>query len=399
MAWDWALFGAAISGLLIGWFLGWRQSGITLKKNTSQSLSANYFKGINYLLSEKPDRAVDLFIKNIDITLDTIDTHLSLGALFRKLGENDRAIKIHQNLLAQTGLSRTQQENIQLELANDYLSSGLLDRAERILLELIDLGGRNRKKALQKIVRIYEQLKDWNLAQQYGEMLLKADGQAILTPLSHYCCESAEEFISAGDYTQALAKTKEALQYDRKCVRASILQAKIEAKTEQYKNATKAIHRINQQDEIWLGEIVDLVFEVYEKNDKKDAVLSYLNETLARTPQIKLALAVANHIQIKENQQKAETFLADYLSTNPSWIGLSALLDYTKHNPANNEEDIHQRTIKTLETLLDYWLTRRAYYICTNCGFKGQKNHWQCPSCKQWSSVRPSEDTLSLDVS
>ncbi len=190
---------AAVSG----WVLGVRNPRTEQDTGRERGLRSDYFKGINYLLNEQPDKAIEVFIKVLEVDQETVETHLALGNLYRRRGEVDRAIRIHQNLVARNSLSAEQRYEALLELGQDYLSAGLLDRAEDLFKELAE-ASHYRVQALRQLIDIYEQEKDWDEAISCARQLERATGNQLGPVIAHYQCEQAEQYRSHNDYKAAL---------------------------------------------------------------------------------------------------------------------------------------------------------------------------------------------------
>ena len=207
---------AAASGWLAGWYGKRRRESVA----AADDLRSNYFKGINYLLNEQPDKAIEAFIKVLEVDSETVETHLALGNLYRRRGEVDRAIRIHQNLIARPNLESEQRSEALLELGHDYLSAGLLDRAENLLQELAD-GGDYRVQALRQLIDIYEQEKDWSKAIACGHLLEKVTGNHLSPVIAHYQCELAERLRESGEADAALEMVNKAQAIHDRCHRVT----------------------------------------------------------------------------------------------------------------------------------------------------------------------------------
>jgi len=200
-------------------------SGWLVAQRGKSFLSPDYFKGLNYLLNEEPDKAIDVFIKLIDVDSDTVETHLALGLLFRRRGEVNRAIRIHQNLIARTTLNPQQRSLALFELAHDYRHAGLLDRAEDLFRELA-ISGKYQVLALRQLLEIYQQEQDWNKAINIAQKLVVFDNKQMHT-IAQYYCELAEDYRQKGQNDAALEAIENALKADQNCVRASLIEGQL----------------------------------------------------------------------------------------------------------------------------------------------------------------------------
>ena len=209
----------------LGWlFARWGWSG--LRDSRFKFVSAEYFKGLNFLLNEQPDKAIEVFIRMAEVDSETVETHFALGSLFRRRGEVDRAIRIHQNIIARPTLGRGHRTQALFELAQDYLRAGLLDRAENILLELIDTPTYT-EPALRSLISLYEQQKDWEQAIAMRRRLQAVTGVSEEETTAQYFCELAQAALTSLDMALAVRYLKRAQSHDPDCVRASLLLAKI----------------------------------------------------------------------------------------------------------------------------------------------------------------------------
>src|SRR3990167_8991790 len=197
-----------------GWLAAIRQ--FKQKENKKDNrLSREYVVRLNYLLNEQPDKAVDIFIKLLDVDSETVETHLALGSLFRRRGEVDRAIRIHQNLIARPQLHIMQRKAALMALAEDYLRAGVYDRAERIFIEVVELGGDTDPNSLKGLLAIYQHEKAWEKALDILKKFALVTGNHMNKEAAHYHCEMAEQCLSKGAEEQAYNMMKQALVIDK----------------------------------------------------------------------------------------------------------------------------------------------------------------------------------------
>ena len=189
---------------LIGWYIG---NSSKIKSKVSKNISLEYFKGLNFVLNEQPDKAIEVFIKMVEVDNDTVDTHLALSNLFRRRGEVDRAIRIHQNLIARTTLSETERAHALLELGMDYMRSGLLDRAEKLFLELLDIGF-YLKEAHFNLLEIYQQEKDWENAIVIAKKYETISKVSLSSTIAQFFCELADDELRKGQVKKLKKKFK-----------------------------------------------------------------------------------------------------------------------------------------------------------------------------------------------
>ncbi len=368
---------------LSGWWIG-RRGRLRKQDEGAFELPSNYLKGLNYLLNEQQDKAIELFIQMLDVDNNTVETHLALGSLFRRRGEVDRAIRIHQNLIARPTLSKEQRAVALFELGEDYMRAGLLDRAETLFKELIDTEP-HTGAALQQLLDIYQQEKDWDKAIQISHRLESRTGQSRRAIVAHYYCEIAEQACRQGEPAKALKYLKRALVEDRQCARASILEGNIEKTAGNIKAAIRAYHRVEEQDPDFLPEVIQPLIDCYKRLGRIDEMVVFLRQNLAKHPGISLMLALSELIRQEKGNEEAVEFITEYLKQRPSVRGMDRLLDL---NLSNVKEPVREK-LQVLKDVAEQLIANKPVYECCHCGFAGKKLHWQCPGCKYWNTVKP----------
>jgi len=371
---------AALSGWLTAKYNLWSQPP------SFPSISADYFKGLNYLLNEQPDKAIDIFVELIDDDIDAeaIETHLALGALFRRRGEVNRAIQIHQNLMAQTTLNEQQRHQAALELGLDYQRAGLLDRAEDLFTELVEVKA-HRVYAYQRLLDIYQQEHEWEKAITTAQQLQQVSDEDITYLIAHYYCEQAEILYQQKQYDIALQKLTLALKIDKNCVRASLLEGQLALDMCQLEKAILAFKRVEQQDLDYLTEIIAALQTCYHKLDKPDEFKQYLHHVLMNYGGVTPLLVLASMLENQKGGLHAADFVVQYLHDRPSIRGLDYLLDLA----LENSESITREHLLLLKGMTTQLLKDKPIYKCHQCGFTGKSLHWQCPSCKHWNTIKP----------
>jgi lipopolysaccharide biosynthesis regulator YciM len=366
-----------------GWWIANRH--ISDKKLAQNNhLSREYVVGLNYLLNEQPDKAVDVFIKLLDVDSETVETHLALGSLFRRRGEVDRAIHIHQNLIARPQLSLMQRKEALIALGQDYMSAGVFDRAERIFLEVVELGGRDTR-SLHGLLAIYQQEKAWESALEVIRQLELSTGQSMNTHAAHYYCEIATHALNANVLDKAQIATRQALLIDKKSVRASLLQASLDIEHSRYRQAIWALMRVPQQDPEFLSEIIKPLILCHQKLDSMVECIEFLQQTLNDYPRASTIFVIADYLRHEKSMDAAIDFVSDKLTTYPSIKGLNRLIFW-------HLESAHGKVRDKLQMLYDVtskFLDNKPIYRCGHCGFGGKHLHWHCPSCKHWGRIKP----------
>lgn len=380
------LFGVLLFvAILIGWLLGKLESRKRPKNPSSNPLTREYFRGLNLLLNERQDEAMEVFLRTLQVSSDTIETYLVMGSLFRRRGEVDRAIRIHQDLLARPSLDKPQQVTVRFELAKDYLKAGLFDRAERILKEIVDEGGPSSVVCLEYLLSIFEQEKEWLDAIDVAQTLI-SKGTATLGPkLAHFHCELAEESMKVGDRGDARQHLQKALKADSSCVRASLAMGRLEHDAGEFNAAIQTLRRISQQDPDYLTEALEPLAACYEALEQKDEFVRYLFECLETHPAISVVIALSDQVEALKGDVEGAYVLSEYLKKRPSVKGLNRLIDYH----IANAEGAAKENLELLQAFTRQLIRNKPVYRCGHCGFEGKRLHWHCPGCKEWGSIKP----------
>ncbi len=383
------LFGLAVILLpvaaLSGWYYGRKDARDSYgREDRNSSVSQNYFKGLNYLLNDRPDKAIEVFIKVLEVDSETVETHLALGSLFRRRGEVGRAIRVHQNLIARPSLDKEQRGLALLELGLDYMRSGLLDRAESLFKELIQLRMYERP-VLRHLVDIYQQEQDWDAALEYIRRLEHVTGKDMRDVRAHFYCEKAQILIDENNLPEAFRLLDRSLKEDRKCVRASLLSADLSSSVGDNENAIIHLQRIEYQDIDFLPEAIPRLVENYRKLEKIDELCTYLLKLSKLHSGITPVLVLAELTAEISGLAEAKNHIVTELKTRPTIRGIDRLIEYAL---ASAEGETHQnlRLLKETTTRL---IEDKLNYKCGNCGFTGRLLHWQCPSCKLWNTIKP----------
>lgn len=367
---------------LSGWWIGRR--GQDSDRQSNKGLNPEYFKGLNFVLNEQPDKAIEVFIRMLEVDSETVETHLALGNLFRRRGEVDRAIRIHQNLIARPTLNREQRSNALLELGMDYMRSGLLDRAEGLFLELIESGSHLNQAYIQ-LLEIYQQEKDWDNAINVARKLETISFESYSSVIAQFYCEHAEAALKEANIRVVKDNLRKAINFDSSCVRASLIEAQMYQNAGKIKQAIKSYKRIEAQNSDYITEILTPLYECYRRLDKVDVFVEYLRTLVNIYGNISTLLLLTELIAEREGENAAIRFISDELKNRPTVKGVDKLIEYALER-SQGETHEHLKTIKDLTGQL---IEERPMYKCNNCGFDAKLLHWQCPGCKSWDTVKP----------
>ncbi len=354
------------------------------KKSLSPERNPDYYKGLNFLLNEQPDKAIDVFVHMLEVDSETVETHLALGNLFRRRGEVDRAIRIHQNLIARPTLKHEHRAQALLELGQDYMRAGLFDRAESLFQELTE-SNLHREQALANLLVIYEREKEWDKSLRTASQLESITGEELNDQCSHYYCELAEEAHAAADMTLAADYLQQAYACNRESARAAILMGEMEKSKGNYKAATKAFNTIARNSPEYLPVVLPSIKECYENSADGETYREYLEQLVQTNKGMVEAISLTQIIREEDGDTAAVYYLKEYLKEHPSLDGLYQLV-------AMEPDDgtiINSEMLLLLRRLLDKLLDDSPAYKCVTCGFNAKTMHWQCPSCNKWSSIKP----------
>ena len=365
-----------------GWLVG-RRGGERHSDTQVSRLSTTYFRGLNYLLNEQPDKAIEVFLHIAELDKDTFETQVALGHLFRRRGEVDRAIRLHQALAQRPGL--TDQEKVQalLALGEDYMRSGLLDRAETVFSDLVRLDMR-APQALKHLIGIYQAERDWDKAIENATRYEEITGEPMGRLIAQFECELADRHRAAGEVNEARAAVARAYQADANSVRAGILEGRIEVEAGNDAAAIRAFERVARVDPDYLPEILPALLQCYERVGDSTGARSFLGEMTEHYRGVAPVLALTRMVEAAEGVPAARAYLAQQLKDRPSVRGEAALIDLTVAEGADATATLHD-----LKHITDQLLVRNPSYRCNRCGFGARAHHWQCPSCKEWGSVKP----------
>ena len=376
--------------ILVGWLLG----RMSVKKSESskrdtKEIFSDYFVGLNYLLNNEPDEAIDTFIKSLEINSDTAETHLALGALLRRRGKVDKAITIHQMLVSRSGLDKAFSESVSLQLALDYIAAGLLDRAESLLVQILDSGSVVKWDALRHLITIYQTEKDWLKAIESSTLLLKNKNYKrdndIRGAAAHFCCELTELFLDNDENIKAKEQLKKAFSFDSKSIRASLLLARIEQNLGNFKAAIKELVRIRNNHPEFTSQVLGPLAECYEEISDITEYEQLLTNSLSKGPDTEAVLVLSELVRKNSGDGAAINFLSEYLTKKPSLIGLLELLRLQ----IPRVDSAVSSNLNLLHQMIEKLIQKKPAYQCNHCGYELMSLYWLCPSCQKWDKIKP----------
>jgi lipopolysaccharide biosynthesis regulator YciM len=361
-----------------GWAMG--RFGERDEEDPPPPLNIDYLKGLNFLLNEQTDQALEHFLKMVRVDDKTIETHFALGSLFRRRGEVDRAIRIHQNIIARPDLASEQRDQALYSLAKDYLAAGLLDRAEKLFARLAE-GSRYQVQALDALCGIYEQERDWEKAIDAGKRLEVLGGKSLALQIAHYYCELAEVAASAGDYASARQYVKHAQTGRPRTMRGALTRAHIARDTDDNKTALKLYHRIIDENTYLIAETLPEIVTIYTREDEVNELEKALKALLGRDPDMASLVAYTAIVNDIGGIPVIDECVRQYMLNEPT---LGEFVDLQKLSDDDGDE-----AFAKVRRALSKLATATPRYQCQECGFSSQRLLWQCPSCREWETQRP----------
>ena len=365
--------------------LGWLAARVDINELVSESrtLPRGYFKGLNHLLNDQPDKAIDSFIEIVKLDPESADMHFALGNLFRRRGETERAIRVHQNLLARPDLPAEDKAHAQYELGIDYLKAGLLDRAEETFNQLVDTS--YAVKARRSLLEIYQREKEWKRAIAAAEGLQDSGAGSRQKEIAQFYCELAQDALVHTAPSDAMQLLDKALEADRHSVRATILRGDALLAQGDVEEALKTWRRVEQQSVPHVALVAARLMDGYRKVGRPQEGVNLLKSYLAEASSIDLIEVVFKAVIELDGVQAAKELVVEELRRNPTLLGLDKLLEARLMDaPANIWEELSM-----VKNLVQRYTQKLARYQCSHCGFKARQFYWHCPGCSRWETYPP----------
>jgi lipopolysaccharide biosynthesis regulator YciM len=365
--------------------LGWIAARIDIKHllRESRALPLSYFRGLNFLLNEQPDKAIESFIEVVKVDPQTVDLHFALGSLFRRQGEIDRAIRMHQNLLDRPDLPAERRTTATYELAQDFHRAGLLDRAEELFTRLD--GTPYEHPSLSHLIAIYETEKDWAKAIAATRRMEALAKQPYFKEIAQYHCELAQAALLRGDAALAQREIDTALADHRACARATLLAGDLAGQQGDFRTALAAWQRIESQSPAFLALAAERFADAYRRLSDLPTGIRLLRNYQAQYPSLDVLNALFSLTLEHEGPIAAAALIKEELARNPTLIGLDRLLEaQLLAAPAERRHDL-----ELVKGLVGQHIKRLGLYRCEQCGFRARQYYWRCPGCQKWETYSP----------
>jgi lipopolysaccharide assembly protein B len=369
----------------IAFALGWMASRYDLKTLLSENanLPRSYFRGLNFLLNEQHDKAIDAFIEVAKLDPETIELHFALGNLFRRRGETDRAIRVHQNLLSRPDLPVAERDHALFELGQDFLKAGLLDRAEETFRSLE--AGEYALGAQRALLTIYEIEKDWNKSIATAGRIEEMGAASLQKEVAQFHCELAQEALQRKNPADARAELKLALAANPDNVRATILVGDVDAAGGDLESAIACWRRVEAQNAAYLPLVAEKLVQAYTQLGRTAEGVDLLVDYVDRYPSNDLLDVAFKHVAELRGLEAAPTLARHQMQTSPNVAGMTRLLEAqvaTAEEPRRSE-------LELMRTLVKQRTKNLPRYTCQNCGFRARLFYWQCPGCSGWETYAP----------
>ena len=367
-----------------GWYMG-RRSAQQDKQQEANRLSREYVTGVNFLLSNQQDKAVDLFLDMLKEDATAFEAHLTLGNLFRSRGDVDRAIRIHQSLVESNSLDFEQRLLATQQLGRDYMAAGLYDRAEKMFKQLVDEND-FKVGALKQLLAIYQLTSEWQQAIDTAEKLAKIDKSSQQTHIAHFYCELALQAMASDDLDKALSLLRKANASDNNCARVSIMLGRVWTAKGDHVKAIDALKMVPEQDADMISEVLPLIQEAYQQIAEPSQWRLFLEQCVAQHQGSMAELYLAEEIEQQQGLESAQHFLEAQLHSAPTLKGFHRLVNYYLDG---TEDGRAKESLAVLRDMVGEQLRLKPRYRCQKCGFTAHAIYWHCPSCKGWSTVKP----------
>jgi len=365
--------------------LGWIAARIDIKHllRESRALPLSYFRGLNFLLNEQPDKAIESFIEVVKVDPQTVDLHFALGSLFRRQGEIDRATRMHQNLLDRPDLPADKREMATYELAQDFHRAGLLDRAEELFTKLA--GTTFEHPSLAHLISIYEQEKDWPKAIAVTARMEALARTPYFKEIAQYYCELAQSALIRQDVAATRGYVEQALATHRGCTRATLIAGELALAENDSAAALATWQKVETQNPAFLALAADRVADAYRRSGDVAQGIRVLRSWQSQYPSLDILNALFALVLEHDGPEAAATLIKDELARNPTLVGLDRLLEAQLLSaPVERRHDL-----ELVKGLVGAHIKRLGMYRCDQCGFRAKQYYWRCPGCQKWETYSP----------
>ena len=367
-----------------GWFMG-RNSVKQNDHSAKQELSIKYSTGLNYLFSNQQDKAIDYLLEALKVEDDTVEAHFAMANLFRRRGELDRALKVHEHLVRQKHLPNSAKQQAVFELAKDFLSAGLYDRAEDMFHKLLKskIYG---LKSLTSLMQIYQSTKDWNQGIGLKKAIAKTRDTKLLHTLANFYCELATIALEKDEFIEVIELLDSALSHDPNSSRANWLMAQIYENHQQYNEACQCYKAIYEQDKEFFPDVIEKMFICYQALDAEKEFFQFIRKVYEETGSTSALIKYLTHIEQAKGGNHAKTFILTALKRRPTIRGFK---HFVKMQMGDSQSENTSDNLEVITELVSSYLNVKHRYSCRTCGFNSSTHYWSCPSCHDWEQLKP----------
>jgi len=366
------------------WFMG--RNSIKQKDQTAkQDLSIKYSTGLNYLLSNQQDKAIEHLIETLKVENDSVEAHFAMANLFRRRGELDRALKVHEHLVRHANLPSKDKQHAIFELGKDFLSAGLYDRAEKMFLKSLK-SKTYGTKSLTYLMQIYQSTKDWQHGIGLKKNIIKSKDKKLLHTLANFYCELAYQALNKDEFILVLELLDNALIYDPYSCRANYLMAEIYENHHQYTEAARCYRDIYQQDKDFFLDVIDKMQFCYQQLEIENEFFTFIKQVYEQTASTSALIKYLSFIEQSKGRLKAKEYMLMALKKRPTIRGFKHFIKMQINETAQDKE---HENLDMITELISSYLKEKPRYSCRNCGFDTNTHYWSCPSCHNWEQIKP----------
>lgn len=367
-----------------GWFMG-RNSVKQNDHNAQQELSIKYSTGLNYLFSNQQDKAIDYLLEALKVEDDSVEAHFAMANLFRRRGELDRALKVHEHLVQQKHLPNSAQQQAVFELGKDFLSAGLYDRAENMFNQLLK-SKEYGLKSLTYLMQIFQSTKDWERGIELKKAIVKTKDKKLMHNLANFYCELATIALKKDEFIAVIELLENALLQDPNSCRANWLMAQIYENHQQYVEACKCYQDIYTQDKEFFPDVIDKMHHCYKELGEEEEFFKFIRQVYEETGSSSALISYLTHIEQTNSLSKAKEFILLALKRRPTIRGFK---HFVKMQMTEAEQASTTENLDVIKQLISEYLKLKHRYSCRTCGFNSSTHYWSCPSCHDWEQLKP----------
>ena len=351
-------------------------------EDNNKKINPDYLTGLKYLLNEESDKAINLFSNIIEIDDDTIQTHLALGVLFRRQGKIDKAIKLHENIISKPDLEENYYFQTLNELGENYYAAGIYDKAEEIFLKLKEVEA-HKISSLEKLIKIYEYLSQWEQALKNLEELSKVDNDNnLINSTSHYYCQLSQDSIDNNDLDKADIYLKKSRKNNPKSIRQMYLSSIIALEKNKLNSALDLYEEMTTENPV--GHFILLPMLLNRANrEEKEIIENKLIQMVSANPEIEVYFSM---LSVMKPDIKNKTL---FKSFRKQILANTIVKEILNQNNVISSDIVDSDLIGNIKSIINKKTMNDYKYNCTQCGYETISYSWQCPTCKSWEKSKP----------